>query len=109
MADVTMMTIAKRILIATIKMRFVSLDYVRRVDASKIRIVSNQVEFAEIVAVLFSVHRFTGPVLRDECVLKIAYAFKENVKKIRIADRRLFALTDFVTWIVYEIRIALED
>lgn len=65
MADVTMMTIAKRILIATIKMRFVSLDYVRMVDASKIRIVSNQVEFAEIVAVLFSVHRFTGPVLRD--------------------------------------------
>ena len=65
MADVTRITTAKRILIATIKMRFVSLDYVRMVDASKIRIVSNQVEFAEIVAVLFSAHRFMGPVLQD--------------------------------------------
>ena len=65
MADVTRITTAKRILIATIKMRFVSLDYVRMVDASKIRIVSNRVEFAEIVAVLFSAHRFMGPVLRD--------------------------------------------
>ena len=65
MADVTRITTAKRILIATIKMRFVSLDYVRMVDASKIRIVSNRVEFAEIVAVLFSAHRFMGPVLQD--------------------------------------------
>ena len=109
MADVTMMTIAKRILIATIKMRFVSLDYVRMVDASKIRIVSNQVEFAEIVAVLFNVQQFTVLVLQDSFVLKIAFASKENVKKIRIADLRLFALTDSVTWIVYEIRIVLED
>lgn len=109
MADVTRITTAKRILIATIKMRFVSLDYVRMVDASKIRIVSNRVEFAEIVAVLFNVQQFTVLVLQDSFVLKIAFASKENVKKIRIADRRLFALTDFVTWIVYEIRIALED
>lgn len=108
MVNVTRTTIAIRILIAK-KIRFVSLDYVWMMDVPKIRIVSNQVEFAEIVAVLFNVQQFTVLVLQDSFVLKIAFAFKENVKKIRIADLRLFALTDSVTWIVYEIRIVLED
>ena len=85
------------------------MDYVWMMDVPKIRIVSNQVEFAEIVAVLFNVQQFTVLVLQDSFVLKIAFAFKENVKKIRIADLRLFALTDSVTWIVYEIRIVPED
>ena len=100
----------KKIPTARRKMRFVNLDCVPAlVDVAEIPIVSNLVEFVEIVAVSSNVHKFTVLVLQDWYVLKIVYASKANVAKIPIVDRRLFAWMDFVTWIACEIPIVLKD